>query len=236
MPEEPVPPLPESTDAKTMVKKFLLGSIKPLFFILLGIAVFWFLSSQIRGNALLGQLRDASAARGLITFVVATSTIAGAIILVLAAIISDGTENDIKMRLSEARQVLAPLIGILGTVVGFYFGQAPVTGQPAAATAQTQTLRVGAATSSPEQVAPGGAVIVRSPVSGGRPPYEYTITLSGVGQPVAGKLAEEGEIKQEVTIPKEAKPQSVTIQPAVKDSAGTSAEAKSERPLKLGGS
>lgn len=56
---------------------------------------------------------------------------AAANFLVLAAIITEGTESDVKMRLNEGRQVLAPLIGILGTIVGFYFGQtAANTGFP----------------------------------------------------------------------------------------------------------
>ena len=218
-------------DAKTAVKRLLIGSIKPLFFVLLGLAVFWFLSSQIgNGSSILTRLNEAETARGLITFVVATSTVAAAIILLLAAIISDGTESDIKMRLSEGRQVLAPFIGILGTIVGFYFAQPSVgPNQPAA-------LRVGAVTLSAERVAVGGVVTVTSTVSGGRAPYEYTITLPGVGQPLTGKLPSAGDVKQDVTIPMDAKSQTVTIQLQVKDSAGASVESKSERPLAITGS
>jgi hypothetical protein len=218
------------------MKRILLSSIRPLFFIALGIAVFWFISSQLRGP-ILEQLDDIATARGLITFVVATATVAGAIILVLAAIAAEGTENDVKMRLNEGRQVLAPLIGILGTIVGFYFGQPQATqGQAGASStqAQAQALRVGPVTLSAQQVAPGAAVTVTSSVTGGRPPYTYTIILPGVSPAVADKLTAAGDIKREITIAKDAKPSDVTIQVTVEDSSGASAGMKAERPLKVG--
>jgi hypothetical protein len=239
MADQPVVP---PTDAKTAMKTLLIGSIRPLFFVFLGLAVLGFISWQIGGStSILSRVNDLATARGLITFVVATATVAAAILLVLAAIISEGTESDIKMRLGEGRQVLAPLVGILGTVVGFYFGQAPASSAQLTTGAgqtqtQAQTLRLGAMTLSAEQAAPGGAVTVTSAVSGGTAPYGYTITLPGVGQPIAGTVAAVGEIKQVVTIPKDAKPQDVTIQLHVKDGAGVSAEVKSDRPLKVAGS
>jgi len=219
------------TDAKTTVKRLLIASIRPLFFILLALAVFWFISGQIGGtNSILSQLNETASARGLITFVVAIATVAAAIILLLAAIVSEGTESDVKMRLNEGRQVMAPLIGILGTIVGFYFGQ------PVAGTTQAQTLGLAPIVLSAERVAPGGTVTVTSRVSGGRSPYTYTITLPGVGQPITDKLTAAGEIRREVAIPKDTKPSDVTIQVGVEDSVGATAGVKSERSLKIAGS
>lgn len=199
--------------------------------VLLGLAVFWFISSQIGGSSsILRELNDTGTARGLITFILTTATVAAAILLVLAAIIRDGPEADLKMRISEGRQVLAPLIGILGTIVGFYFGQAPATSaQPAA-----QPPRV-SVTSSPEQVAPGGVVTVTSSVSGGRPPYTYTITVPGVGSPIAGTLANGGPFKHEVITPADAKPQNGPIVVRVRDGSDPPAEGQAERPLRVSG-
>ncbi len=131
------------------------------------------------------------------------------------------------MRLNEGRQVLAPLVGILGTIVGFYFGQVPASTAPPAA------LQVTAVTPSAEQVAPGGVVTLTATVSGGKAPFDYTFTIPGVMPPITGKLTAAGPIKQEVTIPKDAKPttSAVTVQLQVKDSVGATLEAKSEKPL-----
>jgi hypothetical protein len=233
MTTEPHPPQP---DARSTIRSLVLGSIRPLAFILLGLAVLWFISRRLDSNTL-QQLNDIATARGLITFVLAVSTVAAAMILVLAAIASEGAADDIKMRLGEGRQVLAPLIGILGTIVGFYFGQGPATaGQSAAGAPQAQTLRVGPVVPSTQQVAPGGVVTITSSVAGGRPPYTFTITLPGMGSPVSDKLTAAGDIRRDITIPKDAKPADVTAQVTVEDSAGASAGLKAERIIKVGGS
>lgn len=233
MTTEPHSPPP---DPKATMKRLVQGSIRPLSFILLGLAVLWFISRRLDSTTL-EQLNDVATARGLITFVLAISTVAAAMILVLAAIVSEGTADDIKMRLGEGRQVLAPLIGILGTIVGFYFGQAPANpGQSASGAGQAQTLRVGAVVPSTQQVLPGGVVTITSSVAGGRPPYTVTITLPGIGAPISDKLAAAGDIRREVSIPKDAKPSDVTAQVTVEDASGASAGMKADRPIKVGGS
>ena len=219
--------------AMQAVKNLLVSSIRPLFFVIVSLAVLWFIGKQIGGDAsILKQLNDTPTARGLITFVVATATVAGALILVLAAIISEGTENDIKMRLSEGRQILAPLIGVLGTIVGFYFGQAtPPAGQAGAANAgQAQELRIANVNLTPAEVAAaGGSVTVTGTVTGGRGPYTYSITFTGLPKPVTGTT--DGKIEQAVTVPAGAKTP-LTIQLEVADAAKTTA--KAEKALKVG--
>jgi hypothetical protein len=58
--------------------------------------------------------------RGLITFLVAIVTVGVALILVLSTILGDG--NDAANRFDRGKQVLTAMIGILDTIVGFYFG------------------------------------------------------------------------------------------------------------------
>ena len=63
---------------------------------------------------------------------------------------------------------MAPLIGILGTIIGFYFGQAAVPGNPPGTAGQTQELRIADMASAPEQVtAAGGTVSVTGTVNRG---------------------------------------------------------------------
>jgi len=65
-------------------------------------------------------------ARGLITFLVAMVTVAIALILTLSAVLSNST--DYKERFALGKEVLTIFIGVLGTIIGFYFGS--VKGEP----------------------------------------------------------------------------------------------------------
>jgi uncharacterized membrane protein len=74
------------------------------------------------GQGFLESLKDADTARGLITFLIAVVTVAIALILTLSSIIS--SSPDMKDRFAQGKEVLTVLIGVLGTIVGFYYGQA----------------------------------------------------------------------------------------------------------------
>jgi hypothetical protein len=62
-------------------------------------------------------------ARGLITFLIAITTVGIAIILALSSVSGEATDADDK-RFDRGKQVLTMLIGVLRTIVGFYFGSA----------------------------------------------------------------------------------------------------------------
>jgi hypothetical protein len=79
-----------------------------------------------RKGVFLENLADREVARGLITFLIAITTVGIAIILAVASI--TGALDD--KRFDEGKQVLSILIGVLGTIVGFYFGSS--TQQPTA--------------------------------------------------------------------------------------------------------
>jgi uncharacterized membrane protein YhaH (DUF805 family) len=63
---------------------------------------------------------DDEKARGLITFLIAVSTVGIATLTLLTAMLL----RDFKERFASAKEVLTVLVGILGTIVGFYYGQA----------------------------------------------------------------------------------------------------------------
>jgi hypothetical protein len=71
----------------------------------------------------LNNLAAVEVARGLITFLIAIATVGIALILTVSTLVlGDGDDGD--KRFDRAKQVLTVLIGVLGTIVGFYFGQA----------------------------------------------------------------------------------------------------------------
>jgi hypothetical protein len=91
-----------------------------LLFAILGVLVVYFIYKGISGDyGLLDALKDQDTARGLITFLIALTTVAIALILALSTILS----NDSKERFAAGKEILTILIGVLGTIVGFILGQ-----------------------------------------------------------------------------------------------------------------
>lgn len=101
------------------------------------------------------RLADPAYARGLITWLVILTTIGIAFILIYQAF-NGSTQSDDGFR--RGREVFAGLLGMAGTIIGFYFGSAEKT---------ETTLKV----SEPIQE----EKVIRAYVSGGTPPYRYTI-------------------------------------------------------------
>lgn len=133
--------------------------------IVLGVIVYVITQS---GQEFLHKLSEKDTARGLITFLIAVTTVGIAIILAISTLIlTEGDAGD--KRFDRGKQVLSILIGVLGTIVGFYFGSAPETktGQP------TITITTTAL--------PDGAVGVEYPsttltATGGTPPLKWSVT------------------------------------------------------------
>lgn len=200
----PPPPSTGGTSWGTIIQYGLFSA--------LGIASLVVIYVAVSGTSgFLGSLRVSEAARGLITFLIAFTTVALAVILVLASIMSSG--DNLKERFEQGREIFTSLVGILGTIVGFYFGAtqagpaattpgATPTPAPASITAslpaaQTMTARV--STLNPQQ---GDTVVITSFVNVGAPPFTYSITFDPEVIPaVRGAVSPEGFIRQEVPIP-----------------------------------
>ena len=105
----------------------------------------------------LAALADTAQARGLITYFFALATIGVAITCAVATFIVPASQID--ERVAKAKDVLTVLIGVLGTIIGFYFGSQGFGGAP---------LRIAEATPSLATAAPGGKVTIAATVRGGR--------------------------------------------------------------------
>jgi hypothetical protein len=76
-----------------------------------------------RGNSLQG-IWTVEYARGLITLTFSVGTMVIAVVLILTAVLRDPNDDEVRAeaRFDRAKEVLTLLIGIFGTIVGFYFG------------------------------------------------------------------------------------------------------------------
>ncbi|HJR08627.1 MAG TPA: hypothetical protein VJ842_15315 [Pyrinomonadaceae bacterium] len=161
-----------------------------------------------------GNLNEYNAARGLITFLIAFTTVSLAVILVLASIISSGNSDDLKMRFEQGREIFTTLIGILGTIVGFYFGAtqgtqqqgAPGGASPTPTPTPTSTIQSSGqfTTARVSKLNPkaGETVTITSFVATGTPPYTYSITFEpSVIPAIRDATSKDGLIRQDVPIP-----------------------------------
>ncbi|MFZ5625500.1 MAG: hypothetical protein ACOY71_13925 [Gemmatimonadota bacterium] len=158
------------------------------FLILAGVGLGLFLG--IRQADLLDRLRDLTFARGLITFIVTVTTVGIALLLVYQAFYAeDGQDRTEKAeRFRRAREIFSGLMGVLGTIVGFYFGTATTT----------RDLRI---SETRLVAADSGRTRVEAYVYGGTPPYRYTVSFEPEAAAdsipaIAGKVTVSGWISE----------------------------------------
>jgi chemotaxis protein histidine kinase CheA len=168
----------------------LINGFLALFAMVFLFIIAWQLSPY---GTLFSQLRSPEVVRGFITFLIALGTIAIAIMLVIAAFLAYG-DTPLKDRFDMGKGVLTALIGILGTIVGFYFG----TGL---AEKPTEPLNVADVKVDQTKAVPGGTITLSFQVTGGKAPYDYTVTFPDRTIPLQEKKSKDGKVKDEIAIP-----------------------------------
>jgi hypothetical protein len=107
---------------------------------------------------LIETLASPGSAHGLITFLFSFITIAVILIVIIALLWMD-KEEDLETRFTKAKDIIAILVRILGTIIGFYFGRnldvVPTTTPPP---------RIGSVSTGPAS-APAGATSTGQPVT-----------------------------------------------------------------------
>jgi hypothetical protein len=124
------------------------------------------------GTSFLGQLAQPGVARGLITFLIAFTTVSIAVVLAISTLfLGSGNDTADAARFDRGKQVLTTLIGILGTIVGFYYGSA-IPNQPT----QPATELTITTMALPDGV--HGAAYQGGPLqaSGGTPPLKWSVS------------------------------------------------------------
>ncbi len=142
---------PKTTDKDNDNKKIVMIINYGLILIL----IFGILYAVYQNVPVLNSLSDPSFARGLITFIIAIATIGLAFIMVFQSFSGEASDNTFR----RAREVFTGLMGILGTIVGFYFGSSEKPSAPL----DVATVKVA-----------DGQLITYA--SGGIRPYKYSIT------------------------------------------------------------
>ena len=217
---------PNSTDrwskfTKTLKDPFVLFSS-------LGIIIFLAIVFGIyrAGGELLITLKDNETARGLITFLVVFATVAIAIILTLYSIVSES--EDLKERFGFGKEILTALIGVLGTILGFYFGtsiQQKTAELPKLGQVTQSALQVAPPFLSKESLKKGEKFVLSSFISGGKAPYVYSISFDppDIIAPINKRTSLDGIIREEIKVPDTIqKDTKVTFQIETVDSIGKS--------------
>jgi hypothetical protein len=142
--------------------------------LLILLSVFVFIGAAIFGKdaGVLGHMAKAEFARGLITYLFAVVTIGTAVVLLTSALTSGATQ-EYEEKFRRGKEVLSLLLGVFGTIVGFYFG----TEIRSTTSAEVATFGATPPVLSRESVVGGEAVTVTASVSGGTPPYHYGTAL-----------------------------------------------------------
>jgi hypothetical protein len=162
---------PASTPELTLARAFvqLLNPI-PFTVLLILTSVLLLIGANVIGwdtGRVLTRMGDHEFARGLITYLFAVTTIGTAVVLLLSALMGKLVVDEAFQR---GKEILALLLGVFGTIVGFYFGSeahADVAGRGLLSLSQpllSQTTAIS-----------GGSVHVTAFVSGGTPPYSYGV-------------------------------------------------------------
>ncbi|HEX6047489.1 MAG TPA: carboxypeptidase-like regulatory domain-containing protein [Pyrinomonadaceae bacterium] len=174
------------------------------------------------------NLGDINAARGMITFVVSVVTVAIALILVMSAAFLSGSK-DLDKRFAFGKDVFTILVGVLGTVMGFYYGQTASANTQNNRSAEQQTIQISEAKLDPAPKI-NSEFTMTADITGGTAPYKYVITFDKPtaikGTPMKEAESADGKISQKFTVGAEAANQPVNYEITVTDKNGVKATSK----------
>ena len=161
-------PAPESSAAPRRTGSFanLLNPV-PLVALLMLLGVMFLLMMAIFGwdrGKVLFTMAQPEFARGLITYLFTIVTIGTAIVLIVS-----GLTGGSKEQFDRGKEILGLLLGVFGTMVGFYFGSEASHARP--------RLSLSAPLLSATEVVAGEKLTMTALVQGGVPPYRLGISV-----------------------------------------------------------
>jgi hypothetical protein len=137
-----------------------------IFLSLFALAVFISLAFGLSNSSFFSSLAQVDQARGLITFLVAVCAVA--VIMLTAINIFWGNDAKFDERFKAAKDLVTLVVGVLGTILGFYFGS--LTGD--------RLLQLSLDTpSSYSVVTTGSDIDLRATAKSGTPPYHFDLLV-----------------------------------------------------------
>ena len=166
-------------------------------------------------------------ARGLITYLFAVVTIGTAVVLVVSALTSDETPAN-ERRFERGKEILSLLLGVFGTIVGFYFGsEVAAKGQPEETIVKVAPLRLSSASA-----ASGAEFSFTTFVSGGKAPYKYGIGFDKDDVKAETPVDPNGWIVKTLAAPKVPADRATLVRVVVVDADGHSSETSASLAVK----
>ena len=171
-------------------------------------------------GGVLTNLATGGYARGLITYLFAVGTIGVIVMLMLSALLGWSKDEDF----DRAKDVLTVLIGIFGTIIGFYFGSVKADEEGG-----TVPLTFASAEVENDTLAAAQAFGVRAAAAYGTPPYRFTLAL-GANAPVpADSAGADGHMASSLVAPEVPRDTTLVLVLRLEDAGG----AVAERPFRL---
>jgi hypothetical protein len=165
----------------------------------------------------LSKMGQVEFARGLITYLFAVVTIGTAVVLVVSALTTEETPAH-ERQFERGKEILALLLGVFGTIVGFYFGSAVATSSPAGELQITVVpIHLSATT-----VTPGAQFNLTTYVTGGKAPYKFATGYDDDAVKPGEPVEASGWIFKDLTAPSPATQKPVTLHLVVEDANGHS--------------
>jgi hypothetical protein len=185
--------------------------------LLLVVSVIALIGAAVLGidKGVLTNMGDREYARGLITFLFAVVTIGTALVLVVSALIGAGDDMSEK-QFQHGKEVFSLLLGVFGTIVGYYFGATIPSTNPL-------PLRISALELIPNTAAPGAVITMRALVAGGTAPYHYS-TVGGPGDVKStARISDDGLISEQLKLPEHLVEKSFQVRLTITDARGREA-------------
>ena len=188
----------------------------PLTIFLILLSVFVLIAADITGydnGRVLARMAEHEFARGLITYLFAVTTIGTSVVLVMAALTGALDEDHYK----RGKEILALLLGVFGTIVGFYFGSEAHAGQPPQLNLSPPVLASAA-------LLGGASTQLTAYVNGGDGPYMYGYTFGNASTLTYERPVDpNGWIQTDIVAPAVQTTTAVHLLLGVQDSSGKTA-------------
>ena len=217
-PAEQAPEGPAAATSQSIWRPLLVPVVLIALLILGG--TFTLIGAAILGvdSGVLGRMADSRFARGLITYLFATVTIGTAILLIVAALTAPVTKEE-ERRFERGKEVLSLLLGLFGTIVGFYFGSEMGTAGP-----ETSQLELTAPLLGSTELTSGQKTTITAHVSGGTPPYRFALSLEeDAALDYSSAVGVDGWIVADIVAPADQGVKFFLVTLGVRDAAGQSA-------------